>query len=330
MSAVVHRQRLTSQHEPSVPLRRRSNEQRAASALNAKDLREVCEFQHECPICFDTVPLVEISCGHKFCKPCMTKWTHTKIEENNQLALAVVNRTDSSIPCPTCRYLLTRHMCWQFVEESHAARLQELEKKADLRRKDGTIGAFFVSDSLRPLFATLACFFAACWVLPIPELQAVALLPLAYSLCTSAILKAELIKMIHCKLCPACHSPIIKNGGCSHMHCTCGHHFDWKRAPWYWRHSKSALLATLGLLLAAVLALLLAFDLLFTCLAAAQGWTQLSQTSSAFQSIRLAVSAAEQALRVGCLATSWVAKGSLFIGAITRHIFMYIHSDTGL
>ena len=99
------------------------------------------------------------------------------------------------------------------------------------------------------------------------------------------------------------------------MHCTCGHHFDWKRAPWYWRHSKSALLATLGLLLAAVLALLLAFDLLFTCLAAAQGWTQLSQTSSAFQSLRLAVSAAEQALRVGCLATSWVGAITVNLGS---------------
>lgn len=33
------------------------------------------------------------------------------------------------------------------------------------------------------------------------------------------------------KLCPACHAPIQKNGGCDHMTCRCGHEFFWSQVP---------------------------------------------------------------------------------------------------
>lgn len=32
------------------------------------------------------------------------------------------------------------------------------------------------------------------------------------------------------KFCPSCYTPIIKNGGCDHMRCLCGHSFSWGRA----------------------------------------------------------------------------------------------------
>jgi hypothetical protein len=238
----------------------------------------------------------------------MMTWVHTKIEESNELALAVLNSTDSIIPCPTCHRRLTRFECWQFVKESHSARLQELEKKAELQRNSAARGMLSVHESLRPLFAALACFCSVCWVVPIPILQAVALLPLAYLLCMSDLLKAEVTKMFNCKLCPKCRTPIIKNGGCAHMHCRCGHHFDWKRAPWYCFHSRTVVLAAFGVLVASVLTLLLAVDLLLfrTCLATC---STVKNCSSTFQSIRVAVFWLEQGFCVGCQVAPWVAAG---------------------
>ena len=284
---------------------------------------------HECPICFGTVaPLAALSCGHHFCVPCITTWIHTKIEESNELALAFAQEADSVIPCPTCHRRLTRSACWQFVKESHSARLRELESNAELRRRSGAKGMFSTHESLLPLFASEACFCSVCWAVPIPMIQAVALLPLAYLLCKSNLFKAEVSKMFNCKLCPRCFTPIIKNGGCSHMQCRCGYNFDWKLAPWYCFHSKTAVLAALGVSLASLLTLLLAFDILMfrTCLPNPSSGT-VSHCSSTFQSIRFALFLAEHGFLIGCRMAPCAAAGlvsilgfALYVGGVALEV----------
>ena len=51
----------------------------------------------ECPIClelFDNDKLIETSCGHTFCKECITKWTNEKSKQT----------------CPLCRETLNQHI----------------------------------------------------------------------------------------------------------------------------------------------------------------------------------------------------------------------------
>ncbi|CAF4410446.1 unnamed protein product, partial [Adineta steineri] len=44
------------------------------------------------------------------------------------------------------------------------------------------------------------------------------------------IMSAQRIDLLDAQLCPNCHIPIEKNGGCSHMFCVgCKYHFIWRR-----------------------------------------------------------------------------------------------------
>ena len=37
-------------------------------------------------------------------------------------------------------------------------------------------------------------------------------------------------RRLNLRLCPSCNAPVQKNGGCSHMTCRCGAHFEWSSA----------------------------------------------------------------------------------------------------
>jgi len=181
------------------------------------------EIDGTCSICMEDTKLIPLGrCHHAFCKSCLTSWFRTS---SNGVARPQCPHSGCNVPVSIYDIRVV-------LGPSEADRVDQLLLQRSLAEMPDfrwcprcSGGGFFQG----------VCHSAVC-------------LSCGYRFCTEcqqeahdgmtcqekcALIVGDKVGTAHwmsvnTKPCPACHVPICKNGGCSHMHCTrCGYEFCW-------------------------------------------------------------------------------------------------------
>lgn len=172
-----------------------------------------------CPVCHETclALLVAGECGHAMCETCWVGWAGAQLEH--------CRRHAEIMPCfaAGCRSavspLVWNHTCSLLLEaaslERDLAHRRRLQSNALFPApmqvncpRSGCVGLGYLGSG------TVMCF--------ICEHQ--------WAGGNDAAVGSgdeELGMVADVKRCPSCETPIVKNGGCDHMTCPCGHEFWW-------------------------------------------------------------------------------------------------------
>jgi len=76
----------------------------------------------ECPICLHPNTLVDISCGHRFCKKCITQWVAVIVEET------LLSAPKANIRCPLCEASFDQPEKWMSLTTKNRFTLIGTEK----------------------------------------------------------------------------------------------------------------------------------------------------------------------------------------------------------
>jgi len=167
-----------------------------------------------CEICLEDTQLIPLSrCHHAFCKSCLADWFRTS---NNGV-------TRPQCPCSGCNLPVSIYDIKAILGKAEANRVEELL----LQRCLAEMPDFrWCPNCNSGGFYTGLCTNAVCD-------------RCHYSFCTQCQQRAHpgisceakcryKVEANRVKLCPGCHVPIVKDGGCSHMTCRrCGYQFCW-------------------------------------------------------------------------------------------------------
>ncbi|KAL9649799.1 hypothetical protein ABK040_009613 [Willaertia magna] len=207
--------------------------------LSENDIQDASAFQVdgdsvECPLCYDDVPANECTklpaCGHYFCNNCWKYHIEQKIKEGQQ-----------KIPCPQvdCNYVADESIVSKFVSGKEKAKYDQ--KFIDSYVEDNQSVKWCPSTPncgrcarvnvpyTTPLEIECTCTKSFCFnCLEEPHLPATCnMLKSWKKKCQDDSETANWLSA-NTKDCPKCGTPIEKNGGCNHMHCTkCDYHFCW-------------------------------------------------------------------------------------------------------
>ncbi|ELP88400.1 ariadne RING finger, putative [Entamoeba invadens IP1] len=188
--------------------------------------------QLECGICFSesdqsffyTNPF----CGHSFCIPCLSDHVRTKINDANTI-----------IKCP-------QGGCTSEIPYNDLVDFGLVTDPALLQKYDATLTRLSLDNDTN----TVYCIKCGTAMIGEPSTTMVRCVKCDYCFCCrckeqwhadstcekyqqwkkdnakGSTAFEEYIRN-HAKLCPNCHQPIEKNGGCNHMTCKCGYQFCW-------------------------------------------------------------------------------------------------------
>jgi len=208
----------------------------------------------ECSICLDDVSMTDIAtiqlCGHQFCKRCVKSYldvqcansqkpqVRTQVFKKEPRVIVVEQNHIYGVPCPSkgCKVIIDAmeikklsnpHTFEKFDNFSLKHAITQLEevptcttcKNYNVAVEHGLLNCrecgsvFCAYCGKAPHSKTINCTsFKECEKVGIQD--------------EAKFLKWATAAGVY--LCPSCHVPIEKNGGCSHMHCTeCDTDFDW-------------------------------------------------------------------------------------------------------
>jgi hypothetical protein len=187
----------------------------------------VCEEEDECSICMSSARLLELSCGHRFCRECLSGWFASQISSQRFLC---------ACPARGCGRLASFHeIAASLTDEAVRARFESLvlqcavSSEPDFRWCQRCSSGGFLSSSDCSEVECVDCghrFCAVCLAAGAhPGLTCEQRCEVDEDL---ADLKNERWKLKNSKPCPKCSCLIQRNGGCSHMTCTrCKYEFCW-------------------------------------------------------------------------------------------------------
>lgn len=169
----------------------------------------------QCPICLDDFSAIRrktivLECGHKFCKKCITEhYKHISVDINGEYR------------CPNMD-------CKLYINPTTVLGKTWINRKRKIIQNNVVFpnGIFcpkanckgFINDKTLTCLTCLSSICDKC-----KELS-------HDGDCKTETVKSVKTKESITKPCPTCFSPIEKNGGCDHMHCTkCGTSFSWDK-----------------------------------------------------------------------------------------------------
>lgn len=197
-----------------------------------------------CTICFDdenSVPSLELRCGHAFCQGCYEHYITQKIVDEGEY---------KNILCPEsgCKVLLDELTISKVVPEGVMTKYRTLQDKAYVADMDtlrwcpapdceNAVECRVPHSSFSTTVPTVMCSCGGkfCFGCGLDDHQPAScgLVKMWHKKCADDSETANWISA-HTKECGHCHSTIEKNGGCNHMTCRkCKHEFCWVcMGPW--------------------------------------------------------------------------------------------------
>lgn len=195
-----------------------------------------CDAGPVCSICSQQhLALVATGeCGHAMCEDCWGGWAVANLENCRWN-----KRTDLRCFAEGCREH-SRAEVWQHASTRSEA-VQALEQEFAFRRR-------LQSNELFPTAVQVECPQPGCLGLGYLGSDSIMCFvcehqwsPMEASASGDASDTVEdLLARGAAKACPACSTPILKNGGCDHMTCRCGHEFYWTNLQPYGRSGAPA------------------------------------------------------------------------------------------
>ena len=200
---------------------RAARDARAAAKAAARAAAEAIDAEvPACPICLDGLEQpAMLGCGHVFCTRCIATYTRTQLLASRLVSCPCCKRPVShdelaeTLIAPACGNPsdpspLELSSIWQSLEEEAAARRERSARAT-------AVGRVARRDGLRRELGLVPPATSADGTPWTPQEQR------AFER-TAARLRL--------RRCPACQTPIQKQGGCDHMTCRCGNHFSWANA----------------------------------------------------------------------------------------------------
>jgi len=208
---------------------RRENSEAAMSSGGARG----------CGICFEDFPgdaLTSVGCAHEFCDECWSGWVTSKVNDG----LPVVDTR-----CPMCPAKVSESMIRKFLSDKDEKKFDTflrrsfLENNAKLRPCIGVDCECAIAvEQLpsNPVSVKCNCgaeFCFSCQSEPHVPVNDCEVAKKWLEKIHSDGANSEWM-LANTKGCPKCHRPILKNGGCMHMHCSqCHCSFCWLcLGPW--------------------------------------------------------------------------------------------------
>jgi len=176
-----------------------------------------------CQICLEECKLIPLGhCHHAFCKNCLTEWFRAS---SNGVSRPKCPHTDCNVP-------VSIYDLKAVLGEEESRKIDELMLQRTLSEMPDfrwcprcSYGGFSTTECHDIECTNCKYFFCSvCMQQAHPGMTCQE---------KSALTVGEKVGTAHwmamnTKLCPACHVPITKNGGCSHMRCTrCKYEFCW-------------------------------------------------------------------------------------------------------
>jgi len=204
---------------------------------------------NQCTICLEEEQLVDLGCGHRFCRDCLEQYLKLEIQQRNvrhqrtsvthvDNALEVEVNTVFGVVCPHV-------FCDHVIEDIESLLTQKEDyQKFDTRCLDEAILEMRIKGELRSCPLGCGYFVQEDCLCVNPDCRKKQLKMRTWE---QKRLKMEeerrlrqqkliqdLLAAKKKKCCPKCFVEIVKNGGCNHMYCVvCRTHFNWAEAPAY-------------------------------------------------------------------------------------------------
>jgi len=203
---------------------------------------------NQCTICWEEEDLIDLGCGHCFCKTCLEQYLKIEIQERkikHERCSLNIGEDYLELSLNTLYGVVCPHLFCNFVVENvgEYLRKKEIEFFED-RCLDEALLEMRIAGELQP--CPLGCGYfvqddCLCVNLSCRKRQLKLREKEARHLFNEKELRRrqeEHIKSLLMakkkKCCPKCYVEIVKNGGCDHMHCViCRTHFSWASAPVY-------------------------------------------------------------------------------------------------
>ena len=191
---------------------------------DSSSLRALPDATPACPICLEGLDQpAMLGCGHVFCTRCIATYTRSQLLASRLVSCPCCKRPVShdelgeTLIAPACAEApgpssLELSALWLSLEEDVAARR---ERSAESFARTVAVRRAASRDALR---------------------RDLGLVPPATNADGAEWTQQEqraferTAARLRLRRCPACQTPIQKQGGCDHMTCRCGNHFSWANA----------------------------------------------------------------------------------------------------
>ena len=188
-----------------------------------------------CPVCMEPAeqPVVELSCGHTYCKDCLQDFVKAKIDHGkfpiNCFYTSKVGRTcDAPLSISVISSIVSRLDYEQLFQTAFTTYVREHPKEYSYCPTPDCPTVYKVSKvtATEPLIECSQCGVDICTACKTFGHQGQTCSQIRTKIDTETKYQ-EWKRAMGVKTCPKCLSDIEKNNGCNHIKCVCGAHLCW-------------------------------------------------------------------------------------------------------
>ncbi|KAF8441824.1 hypothetical protein BGX38DRAFT_1082853, partial [Terfezia claveryi] len=190
-----------------------------------------------CPVCMEPAepPLVKTSCGHTYCKTCITGFIKATINGRKFPISCFHSSGDGTISCDTP---LSISIIQDVLSKADSDQLLEISFSAHVQARPNEYAycptpdcpTVYVVTLTESLFTCNQCLLGICTACKTAAHHGQTCTQYKTAIDNAAAGESqfkEWKRRAGVKSCPNCNADIEKNDGCNHMTCKCGAHLCW-------------------------------------------------------------------------------------------------------